>query len=163
MASKKEQCKRGHLLNQFRAYKKGGGTYCKACRILVSREYRKKDSSKEKARIQAQTWRSKNKEKAYLVSIKSHLKVNYNLTLESVQKLLLQQNNECAICDKQLTYPNGHKTHIDHCHTTGKIRGILCSKCNTSIGVIEANFPIFEKIENYLRVSLLKPRKPSSI
>lgn len=48
--------------------------------------------------------------------------------------MLEAQNHRCAICGGERTGP-GTRLHIDHCHKTGKVRGLLCSKCNTVIGL----------------------------
>lgn len=57
----------------------------------------------------------------------------YNITLETYNTLLAKQNNACAIC---LTSVNELSTqlHVDHCHTTGKVRGLLCYNCNSGLG-----------------------------
>lgn len=59
------------------------------------------------------------------------LKSNYNLDLSSYNSLLESQQGKCAICKK------GSDKHlfVDHCHKTGKIRGLLCQHCNTLLGM----------------------------
>jgi len=60
----------------------------------------------------------------------SKLKVHYKLTLEEYRKMLLTQGSCCAICgDAFIGTP-----HVDHCHTTKKIRGLLCKGCNWGLG-----------------------------
>ena len=63
----------------------------------------------------------------------------YGLTEQSYLALLVSQGNTCAICTVPLKAHNElgdrkFNTHIDHCHSTGKVRGILCSGCNLGIG-----------------------------
>lgn len=70
---------------------------------------------------------------------KSRLKLNFNLTIEQYNKLLNEQNNLCKICKQPETIKHRitketTKLAIDHCHKTGKIRGLLCRKCNLLIG-----------------------------
>lgn len=70
---------------------------------------------------------------------KSRLKRNFNLTLKEYNKILTQQNFVCAICKKpedkihritkEIT-----RLSVDHCHKTGKIRGLLCRRCNLMLG-----------------------------
>ena len=57
----------------------------------------------------------------------------YGLDEEGYQKLLHRQGGVCAICQGP---PNGkgHRYHVDHDHRTGRVRGLLCSRCNTMIG-----------------------------
>jgi hypothetical protein len=60
-----------------------------------------------------------------------------------------QQNQGCAICGcKCSTYS---RLSVDHCHTTGKVRGLLCQKCNSAIGYMEDNTDRLLSAVNYLR------------
>ena len=60
------------------------------------------------------------------------LETRYGLTPSDVQAMLEKQGGACAICVLPLT-----KHHIDHCHTTGKVRGLLCHRCNTRLGGLD--------------------------
>ena len=61
------------------------------------------------------------------------LKLLFNITLDEYNDLLKNQNNKCAICKS--TNPSGKGNfHVDHCHKTGKIRGLLCHHCNLGLG-----------------------------
>ena len=67
------------------------------------------------------------------------LKHRYGITIEEYDKMLISQNNGCAICGKETAYNSGEKRlHVDHCHITGKVRGLLCSQCNTTLGHLES-------------------------
>lgn len=55
----------------------------------------------------------------------------YGLTLEAWQDLFDKQGGLCAICRGD---NDGRTLHVDHCHTTGAVRGLLCSRCNRGIG-----------------------------
>src|SRR5712691_9953134 len=54
-----------------------------------------------------------------------HRKTHYNMTLEEEAELIRQQGGACAICGER---PD--ELHVDHCHITGKVRGMLCLGCN---------------------------------
>lgn len=77
-------------------------------------------------------------------------KSKYGITLEEYNKLLTSQNNACAIC-KSSGDECGRALAIDHDHLTGKIRGLLCSKCNISLGNINDNIEILETMIQYLK------------
>jgi hypothetical protein len=63
------------------------------------------------------------------------LKNKYGLTIEQYETLLALQGNSCSIC--QEPFSSSKDTHVDHCHTTGFVRGILCSNCNTALGLFK--------------------------
>ena len=61
------------------------------------------------------------------------IKWKYNLTKEQHSKMLKDQNECCLLCGETLKEGNRYR-HIDHCHITGKVRGILCGSCNVGLG-----------------------------
>jgi uncharacterized membrane protein len=68
----------------------------------------------------------------------SHRKRIYGVTNEDVNKMVLEQENKCAICSVYF-HPKekNRKMSIDHCHIKNKVRGLLCNKCNISLGHLE--------------------------
>jgi len=72
----------------------------------------------------------------------------YGTSLEEFNKLLFNQNNCCKICNKE--YTENKKFVIDHCHNTGKIRGILCNECNAAIGRLLDNSNLLKLAKEYL-------------
>lgn len=75
----------------------------------------------------------------------------YGLSQGAFNALLETQGRACAICRK--TKWNGNGPHLDHDHTTGKVRGILCSNCNLVLGLIGNNPKIARKIGDYLELA----------
>jgi hypothetical protein len=73
------------------------------------------------------------------------LKTYYGLTVEEFSSMILKQNNQCKICQDQLENPQ-----VDHCHTTGKVRGILCRACNTSLGLLKENVNTLRNMISYI-------------
>jgi hypothetical protein len=61
----------------------------------------------------------------------------YGLSLEQEQNFLKFQNNACAICDKH--FKTDADYHVDHCHSTNKLRGLLCPSCNKALGLFKDN------------------------
>lgn len=74
------------------------------------------------------------------------LKNKYNLTLEQYDLMLAAQDGKCRICACISTT----NLHVDHDHATGKVRGLLCSSCNTMIGLAKENPKILEGAIEYL-------------
>lgn len=76
--------------------------------------------------------------------------VRYGLTLDDYKVMLAAQEGGCAICGGP---PNGKGVnyHIDHDHTTGRVRGLLCHSCNTGIGNLRDDPERLERAAHYIR------------
>lgn len=72
----------------------------------------------------------------------------YKVDVEVINSMLEAANGVCDICNETLT-----RTYIDHCHTTGRIRGVLCPRCNTGLGMFKDSADYMHKAINYLRKS----------
>lgn len=82
------------------------------------------------------------------------LKKNYGVTYEWYQNKLIEQNNVCAICAQPETAIIKGKVlalAVDHCHDTGKVRGLLCRACNNAIGALKHDEVILQRAIQYLR------------
>lgn len=79
---------------------------------------------------------------------KCNLKRMYGLTLEDYDQMFEQQNGVCAVCGGLAT--GGKRLVVDHCHITGKIRGLLCGNCNIGIGNMQDNVDILAQAIIYL-------------
>jgi hypothetical protein len=77
------------------------------------------------------------------------LRSKYGITLDDYDKMLSNQNGVCAICCETLIRLD-KKTHVDHDHSTGRVRGLLCQECNLGIGFLKDNYQICEKAGAYL-------------
>lgn len=78
----------------------------------------------------------------------SRIKKEYGLTKEQYENLLAKQNGKCAICNNGS--PSRFSLHIDHCHKTKKVRGLLCNKCNQAIGLFNESVALFKKAIEYI-------------
>ena len=118
-------------------------TECKSC----LNEKRRKSKSYRK-------WADKNKEHLKKYERSYRLKKKYGITLDDYNKMLTDQDNKCAICKTSKPLPNKKSYngwHVDHCHTTGKIRGILCHTCNPSLGAFKDDINILKNAIKYLQ------------
>ena len=78
----------------------------------------------------------------------------YGITVDQYYEMLALQNNACKICDSE--YNNSDrcesgKLFIDHCHTTGKVRGLLCHKCNQGLGYLDDDTDRLQRAIEYLK------------
>jgi hypothetical protein len=77
------------------------------------------------------------------------LKKRFKLSKEDYNDLLEDQVGVCAICFKADI--SGRRLSVDHCHGTDEIRGLLCSKCNTGLGLFDDNIDNLVSAINYLK------------
>ena len=79
------------------------------------------------------------------------LRSRYGITLEQYQQMFNNQNGKCAICGVHQVNLT-RKLAVDHCHTTEKIRKLLCSNCNTGLGMFKHNQIFLQSAIEYLRL-----------
>ena len=80
-------------------------------------------------------------------------KRKYGLTFADYGVILASQNSHCAICSVYFSEAQRGVLFVDHCHTTGMIRGLLCQNCNTAIGLLKDSPLLCTKAAEYLLTS----------
>lgn len=81
------------------------------------------------------------------------LKSTHGISLRQYQEMLESQNGVCAICGNNETVKQQgipQPLSVDHCHETGKVRGLLCSRCNAAIGLLREDLDILASAASYL-------------
>lgn len=78
------------------------------------------------------------------------MKAMYGITLAQYDDMLLAQGMGCAICESKISRQGNNRLNIDHDHKTEKIRGILCSPCNTALGKFRDDPALLRKAALYL-------------
>ena len=73
----------------------------------------------------------------------------YGITIEDYERRLVEQDGKCAICGEP-TSEGGERLAVDHDHETGKIRALLCRRCNSVIGFIEESAALARLVAGYL-------------
>jgi hypothetical protein len=123
-------------------------------RKAVRRRYNQSEKGKANNNAQCKRWREQNRDK-YLASLKkADLKRHYGLTQEQWNKLFTDQGSKCAACRSTDPKVKTGKWSTDHCHTTGKVRGILCNGCNTALGHAEDKPATLRALASYLEGGL---------
>ncbi len=108
-----------------------------------SRKYR--EANRERIKENQRKWQENNRERVrnygrvrYLEKRELHLKYKYGIGFAEYDAMHAAQGGKCAICKAASTNGRGKKPslfHVDHCHATGKVRGLLCNMCNRMIGL----------------------------
>lgn len=100
--------------------------------------------NKERVATTTKAWRLANKE---WVSFTQRLKT-YGLTLDQFHAMYERQDFSCAICGKEDV-----KLVIDHCHGSGRVRGLLCTRCNVGLGIFGESVESINRSIAYLEKS----------
>jgi len=121
------------------------------CKVCINLKLRSPLSIKarEKLRIRNKEKRANSKDfrdHMYYVGISS----KYGLSREDYLVMYEEQQGSCAICGINETMLNGKRLVVDHCHDTGEVRGLLCVRCNTGIGMLQDNAEILASAVDYL-------------
>jgi hypothetical protein len=117
-------------------------SWCRDCDKARCKIYGVGNKPKRNARLKQ--WRKDNPDKARVLDRKRMLKHKYGLTVAAADALFSAASGRCEVCG------GVSKLCIDHCHTTGRVRGILCASCNTFLGRIENNSGLLTRLEAYL-------------
>lgn|ERR1044072_7726085 len=141
------KCKRRKQIKEFSSYVDAnaplGWRYysrCKACNRKDCKAYSASNKPKRNARLR--DWRKKNPEKARANDRRKHIR-RYGITLDDLEAMRVRQANLCLLCLQ------AKSLHIDHCHQTGRVRGLLCPSCNNVVGKVET-YRMLERLTRYL-------------
>jgi len=161
-------CSTSKLLNEFYRSKLNViSSECKECNKARSRLRYRQFTDEEKANYKRQTRMATMKryhsdeefrhkmlaqnrvyQKESGFNRRKQLRIKYNMTVEEYDALLEKQNGVCAICQEACT--TGRRLAVDHCHETGKIRGLLCTKCNNGLGSFRDSVKLLYRASDYL-------------
>ncbi len=126
------KCKTEKELLKFsrdRSRSDGLSNRCKSCECEKGKKYRRRYPDKERLR---------------------KLNYQFGLTLQNYNAMLKEQNGVCAICGLPEPIEN-RRLPVDHCHDTGKVRGLLCTRCNIALGQFKDDLDILTSAVSYLR------------
>lgn len=117
-------------------------------KIKNNPEKHRKITAQSRARNRRYRARHKNCPKYKYMKSVSQNRCRYGIEPEDLEKMYLIQDNKCCICLKEC---NGDKNmHIDHCHTTLVVRGLLCDTCNRGLGYFKDDPGILLAAVEYL-------------
>lgn len=133
------KCGEAKELTEFydRKLKVGVGkvSQCKCCDNERNRKRHKENRHRNNEL--SKKWRQKNPDKRRKYARKFELKSRYGLSADQYDEILRRQKGGCAVCGITLdSKTRGATPHVDHCHSTGVVRGILCGKHNLAEGLI---------------------------
>jgi len=116
---------------------------CKTCYNIAQREQREGDPDRQH-RIR-QSWRNASKRYYTPEGRRNKTLAVYGLSTEDYNRMFDEQDGKCAICK------NAFVLVVDHCHETNEVRGLLCSMCNTGLGLFQDSLDNLESAKVYLK------------
>lgn len=129
-------------------------TCCKVCQLIKSKDWynKNKESVRKNSKLRRENspiyknYQKNGRRKSYLIR-------KYGITEEEYKKIKKLQGGVCKICEMECIF--GKELSVDHCHKTGKIRGLLCRKCNIGLGYFDDDTKKLSKAMKYLKISVL--------
>ena len=125
---------------------------CRRCGVQFKRKHKVGQIPKYCSRgCAVKNWSEKNPKRRAELN-RRHNASRYGLTVEGLDFLTEEQGGKCAVCRQPPPGDRGTAAalHIDHCHATGKVRALLCSKCNTAIGLMNDSPTLLREAAQYL-------------
>jgi hypothetical protein len=118
----------------------------------------------ERQRRKVRKWTNANRERKRSYDRSKHryhLLRKYGLTQDDYDRMLKQQNGCCSICQRPATSSRHGRLHVDHCHASGQVRGLLCHHCNYGIGVFKDNPKWMRRAAAYVENQTCQSSMPS--
>jgi hypothetical protein len=106
------------------------------------REYQRAYSQKATTKEVRRAWEAANRDKR----LGYHLKRYFNISVADYRSMLHRQRGLCGICKR----PSKRRLDVDHCHQSGRVRGLLCNPCNRLLGFVERYFANPKAIDRWL-------------
>jgi len=122
----------------------GVGSICKTCVNKRCNAWNDRHRDKINARSR-ELYKNDNGTK----SKNCQLKHMYGITLDQYNQMLADQQDKCAICFRKRS--KSRRLAVDHCHKTGKVRGLLCTRCNLAFGYVNENLDTILGMVDYAR------------
>lgn len=159
-----KKCGVEKALDEFRIQKRGDKEYvrseCRDCERALTRSLYA--ANPEKGAAASRAWNKENRKRANATRRKwrinnpdKHkcyvLRRTYGISLEEYNAILLAQGGACGICKSATVGNCGRRLYVDHNHETGKVRGILCGKCNSVLGFVSDTPGILEAAIDWLK------------
>lgn len=114
------------------------------------------EANREEVLAKNKQWYNANKEKHKTRLVSKRREKLYGLSEIELRWRLLLQDQSCAICKKPLVtdasrIQDKNKACVDHCHRTGRVRGLLCTGCNKGLGIFGDNPVLLGRAIDYLK------------
>lgn len=110
------------------------------------------EENKERYKEYSKKYLEEHKEEIALKKRAVYYKKKFGITLEEFNKLVEEAGGKCSICEKFFDSTKRETSAVvDHCHKTGKIRGVLCNNCNAALGALGDSVERLQIVYDYLK------------
>lgn len=149
-----KECMYGHSpLKKYRRSDDLSDKECTKCHeILPIHSFMFIDKAQKYRSSYCNTCRNKDIEnkRDYTFYRKRRLKRDYNITEDEFDNMLISQNSKCRICGETFDFSTKMTACVDHDHSTGKVRGLLCNNCNSGLGLFKDSIVNLQSAIKYL-------------
>lgn len=159
------RCGETKSVEEFHANKNmGHSSYCKPCQSEYMREYYRKNRDKIKRQATEYYRVNRDEKLKYQKGYHSNpenkrrwkcldLQRRLGVTLDWYEETLKSQGGVCAICKTSTEETEGRRLAVDHCHETGRVRGVLCTNCNKILGHAKDSTKVLLAAAAYLELT----------
>lgn len=131
---------------------------CPPCRVARQAEVNRAKTARYRERFPERSreqWNKSNRKRLADPEYVARRKVDrmfaaYGMTPDNYEAMLSAQGGLCAICGGGPNGP-GKRLHVDHCHDSNRVRGLVCAKCNTAVGLLDDDPARADALAAYLR------------
>ena len=121
------RCSNVKPLEQFGQRRNGKPKgYCESCESLYQADHAATEDGRDMRRMARSRWNESNHE--------YFLQYRYGITTDDYEEMLAKQGGRCAICGTDAPGGRNKVWSVDHCHSTNRVRGLLCHRCNMGLG-----------------------------
>ncbi len=140
----------GDLLPVESFYKHKRDGFKSICRDCCREQAKKYRQDPIKNREKVKKWKRSNPEALAKQKLRQSLR-QYGLSVNDYEYMLVEQDSACAICKEQCS--TGKRLAVDHCHSSGRVRGLLCFGCNATLGRVKDSTNTLKSMIEYLEKS----------
>lgn len=140
-----------HVINRAKRQAYGRSYYAENRQQIKVKSQRYRIANQDKTRARKRDWSARNKVRCAANARNAKLRRKFGITQIEYENILRAQDGVCALCKKPCV--TGVALAVDHCHKTGRVRGLLCLKCNVGVGMYEKFDSL--KVRQYIGICFL--------
>lgn len=135
---------------------------CKPCESQLASARQRRNTVGHRAAVSRYGQKIKGTQFAQRGNRIRHLS-RYGLSVADYDRMLTAQKGRCAICDRKKLTARSRRLAVDHCHKSGRVRGLLCLACNSALGLLSESAERCEAMARYIRETTRSGIEPDTV